>query len=712
MTTFADAPGASLRAQSSDLDWKIVNTIRVLSAEMVQAANSGHPGAPMGCAPATYVLFKKFLKFNPKNPNFAGRDRFVLSNGHASALIYSLLHLFGYDLTMEDLKAFRQLGSRTPGHPENFVTPGVEVTTGPLGQGISAAVGLAMAESHYGAIYNKHDVQLVDNFTYVMVGDGCLQEGVASEAASLAGHLKLGKLIVLYDDNKIQIDGSTDLAFTEDVRMRFEAYGWQVLSVADGDNDLAGIEAAIRAGQAETTKPTLICVRTTIGYGSAGQGTEKVHGAPLGGAGLTKVKSFFGLDAEKPFHVEEDVRAELAGFIERGAALEADFNKRLEALAAADLALGAEARRRLVGDGAGGSLTPSHTLPAAWLAAIQGVVDGVSDGVTPAIATRKASQMVINALAPVLPELIGGSADLTGSNLNYLDCSHDYQAATPAGRNVRFGVREHAMAAICNGLHAYGGMLPFCATFLNFIGYAQGAYRLSCLSHHQVIYIMTHDSIGLGEDGPTHQPIETLVSLRATPGGLTLRPADVRETAGAYQAAVSFRQGPSVLALSRQNLPQLKGSCHLSVAKGGYLLGEHGSGERVVTLVATGSEVALAEEVAERLAATPGGDLRVRVVSMPCTQLFDQQPLAYRQEVLGGVGAPVVSIEAGSTIGWSRYAHLTVGIDTFGASAPYTEVYQKVGLVPEAIVPRVEAFLKHVQAAGGQAGTLPTLQEF
>lgn len=660
--------GASLRAKSSDLDWKCVNTIRLLGADMVQAANSGHPGAPMGMAPMAHVLFSRFYEGNPKNPKFAARDRFVLSNGHACALQYSMLHLLGYDLSLDDLKAFRKLDSRTPGHPENFQTPGIEVTTGPLGQGFANAVGLAIAESHLAARFNRDGFKLFDNYTYVFVGDGCLQEGVCAEAASLAGHLGLGKLIVLYDANNIQIDGSTDLAFTENVLDRFKSYGWHTDVVADGDNDLVDLERAIAAARLVTDAPSIIRVTTTIGYGSKSAATEKVHGAPLGAADLAHAKTALGFAPDASFVVPDAVREHYAAFATRGAAKEAAFDALVASYRAAHPELAAELERRLSG-----------ALPADW----KSVLPRYAAGDAPA-ATRKFSQKVLNKLAEAIPELVGGSADLTHSNLTWLDCSHDYQKATPTGRYLRFGVREHAMAAICNGLAAYGvGFVPFCSTFLTFIGYAQGAYRLSALSHHGVLYIMTHDSIGLGEDGPTHQPIEALASLRATPNVFVVRPADGNETSGAYAVAIEARSTPTVLSLTRQNLPNLEGSSVEKVALGGYVLQEAQGGAQAakVIFVATGSEVALAVDAAKILAAE---GVAARVVSMPCTQLFDAQSAEYRRSVLLD-GVPTISVEAGIALGWASYAHAHIAMPSFGASGPASDIFKKFGFTPAAV---------------------------
>ena len=511
----------TMAAISASVDTTCIDTIRVLGADIVQKANSGHPGAPMGCAPMAHTLFGKTMRYAPSDPKWPNRDRFVLSNGHSCALLYTMLHLTGYERpTMADLKNFRQLNSVTAGHPENVLLDGVEVSTGPLGQGISNAVGLAIAEKHLGARFNKPGLApLVDHSTFVICGDGCLQEGVSSEACSLAGHLKLGKLCVLYDDNDITIDGGTNLSFTEDVAKRFEAYGWHVQSVADGNStDTSALEAAIAAARAVTDNPSLIKVKTTIGLGSAKEGTHSVHGAPLGAEDLAQVKSRYGFDPEAKFVVPPAVSEFYGQMVAKGQAHVAEWNSVLAAYEAADPASTAEFKRRCC----------SGALPAGWKDALPRYTAGTSADK----ASRNYSQDVINALAPLLPELVGGSADLTPSNkTNFKGCV-DFQHGTPAGRYLRFGVREHGMAAVCNGLAAHGGILPYCATFLTFVGYALGAIRVTALSHFRVLYVMTHDSIGLGEDGPTHQPIETLASLRSMPNHLVIRPADGNETSG------------------------------------------------------------------------------------------------------------------------------------------------------------------------------------
>ncbi|ORZ38088.1 Transketolase, thiamine diphosphate binding domain-domain-containing protein, partial [Catenaria anguillulae PL171] len=676
----------------SSKDSLAINTIRTLAADVVQKANSGHPGAPMGCAPMAHALFSRFFTTSPSNPKWANRDRFVLSNGHACALQYIMLHLLGYPLSMDDLKAFRQLDSLTPGHPEAGWTPGVELTTGPLGQGISSAVGLAIAEAHLAAHFNRPGYELFNNYTYVILGDGCLQEGVASEACSLAGHLKLGKLIALYDDNHVSIDGDTNLGFTEDVNKRFESYGWHTLVVSDGDADQpSSIAEAIAAAQKVTDKPTIIKIRTTIGFGSTKAGSDKVHGAPLGAQDITQLKQKLGFNPEATFHVPAEVYELYKEVNKRGTDAEAAWNALFAKYKQAFPELAAEFERRRE--------SKPHPDLLKYLPKY-----------TPAdapVATRKLSELVLNAIADHVPELIGGSADLTGSNLTRWKTAKDFQAPSTglgdySGRYIRFGVREHAMAAICNGLHAYGFFVPFGATFLNFISYAVGASRLSALSHHQVIYIMTHDSIGLGEDGPTHQPIETVAMLRATPNTLTFRPADGNEVSGAYYAALTNTKSPSVLALSRQNVPQLEGTSIEAVLKGGYVVKENEAAK--ITLIGTGTELSLAVDAAKALeaAGTPA-----RVVSMPCTTLFDKQPQAYREQVLRDGKIPAVSVEALGTFGWDKYAHASVGLTTFGASGPAPQVYKKFGITVEGVVDKANKVIAYYAGKQVPAKLLP-----
>ncbi len=671
-----------------------MNTIRVIAAEMVQKANSGHPGAPMGLAPVGHALYNKVMHYNPANPKFANRDRFVLSNGHACALQYTLLHLAGYPgMTLDQLKNFRQLGSLTPGHPESFRTPGVEVSTGPLGQGIANAVGFAIGQAHLAAVYNKPGYELFNHFIYTVCGDGCLQEGVALEAISLAGHLKLGRLIVLYDDNNIQIDGSTDLAFTDNTAAKFEAQGWHVQTVKDGDTDLAGIVGAIGEAQKETSKPSIIIVKTTIGYMSAKQGTEHVHGSPLGAEELKNVKEKFGFSRDCVFEIPDAVRASYKDVVERGAAMEAKWNTMFDDYEAKYSAEAAELKRRLAGK-----------LPEGWESKLP-----TYTAKDKALATRESSGLVLNALAPVLTELMGGSADLTPSNKTWLNCSRNFDPAHPEGRYLRFGVREHAMIAIGNGLAAYGGFIPFTATFLNFIEYGFGAARLSALSSHRQLFIMTHDSIGLGEDGPTHQPIEAAALTRATPNFLTFRPADSNEVAGSYACALKHK-GPSVLCLSRQNVPNLDKSSSKAVTQGAYevfSLAAQGTKAPLV-LIATGSEVEVAIAAANVIAADASTPFsKVSVVSAPCLELFASTDVKYRNSVIPA-GSFVASVEALSTFGWDKYSHTQVGMTTFGESAPTSKLYEHYGFTGPKVAASVTADFQNISAAW-QAASLQSV---
>jgi len=664
-------------------DTHAINTIRVLAADTVFKSNSGHPGAPMGCAPMAHLLFSHFMNYNPKNPTWANRDRFVLSNGHACALQYILLHLMGYPTTMDDLKNFRQLGSNTPGHPESHMTVGIEVTTGPLGQGFANAVGLAIGEAHMAATFNKPGFELFNNYTFMITGDGCLQEGVASEAASLAGHLQLGKLIALYDDNHITIDGDTEVSFTEDVVKRFEAYGWHVIVVKDGNSDLEAMAKAIEEAKKVTDKPTLIKIFTTIGFGSLMAGTEKVHGSPLKADDIVQLKKAMGFNPEEHFAVPQSTYDLYHAKAAKGAGINSEWDALVEKYSAQYPELASELKRRL-----------ANELPEDWAKALPRFTPADK-----AIATRKLSESVLNKVADILPELMIGSADLTGSNLTRWKTAVDFQPESSgvgnyAGRYLRYGVREHGMSAIMNGLDAYGGIIPAGATFLNFISYASGAVRLSALSGHRVIYIMTHDSIGLGEDGPTHQPIETMAMIRATPTLVDMRPADGNETSGAYLFAISAKDRPSVLALTRQDLPQLEGSSVEKTLFGGYVLQEVEGAD--VTLVGTGSEVSLCVDAAKLLKEQ---GIKARIVSMPSTTLFDEQSHEYRASVLID-GVPSVSVEAMTTFGWNRYAHESLGIDTFGASGPYKEVYRHFGLVPDIVAAKVQKIVAFYKGEG------------
>ncbi|BFZ58161.1 Transketolase [Savitreella phatthalungensis] len=666
----------------TEVDNKAINTIRTLAVDVVGKSNSGHPGAPMGMAPIAHVLFNRHMSFNPKNPKWVNRDRFVLSNGHGCALQYILLHLYGYPLSMDDLKNFRQVDSHTPGHPECADTEGIEVTTGPLGQGIANAVGIAMAEAHTAAVYNKDGFKLIDNYTYCFLGDGCMMEGIASEACSLAGHLQLGKLIAFYDDNHISIDGDTNCAFTEDVRARYRSYGWHVIDVPNADTDLDAMEKAIEDAKAVTDKPSLICLETTIGYGSLEQGTHGVHGNPLKADDAKQVKKKFGFDPEQTFVVPQEVSDMCAKKIEAGQKAEAEWNKKLDEYAQKFPEEAKDLQRRLSGK-----------LPEGWEKALP-----TYSPEDKAVATRKLSETALSAIQAVVPELFGGSADLTGSNLTRWKEAVDFQPpatglGTYEGRYVRYGVREHAMGAIMNGLASYGTVLPYGGTFLNFVSYAAGAVRLSALSHFRLVWVATHDSIGLGEDGPTHQPIETLAHFRATPNMLNWRPADGNEVSAAYYVALTTQTKPSLLALSRQNLPHLHGSTIGKAAKGGYVLAEEDGAQ--ITFVSTGSEVGICVDAAKELAKE---GIKSRIVSMPCSEVFDSLSFDERVKVLPD-GIPILSVEAYSTFGWERYSHEQFGINRFGASGPYQKLYEKFGLTPSNIAVKAKetiAFWKDV----------------
>ncbi len=660
---------------NTDLTSRAINTLRFLSADAVQQANSGHPGLPMGAAALAFTVWTRHLRHNPRNPRWPGRDRFILSGGHGSMLLYSLLHLTGYDLPLEELQNFRQWGSRTPGHPEYGLTPGVEMTTGPLGQGFATGVGMAIAEAHLAATFNRPNHPIIDSYIYAIVTDGDLMEGVASEAASLAGHLQLGKLIYLYDDNRISIDGSTDLAFTEDRARRFEAYGWQVLRVNDG-NDVAAIDVAIEQAKADP-RPSLILCRTIIGYGApTRQGISKAHGEPLGESELNAAKQALGWPLEPRFYIPEDVLTFYRQAVERGAALEAAWQERLESYRHTYPDLAAELERRLRGE-----------LPAGWqevLPAFPADAKGM--------ATRAASGKVLNALATRLPELIGGSADLTPSNNTRFEGASDFQKENYSGRYLHFGVREHAMGAALNGMALFGGLIPYGGTFLVFSDYMRPAIRIAALSHIPSIFVFTHDSIGLGEDGPTHQPVEHLASLRAIPNLTVIRPADANETAQAWRVALENRHGPTALALTRQPVPTLEATAQAQVWRGAYVLRDFGAPIQVV-LMASGSEVALVYTAAERLAAE---GVRARVVSFPSWELFEQQETAYRQSVLPADVRARVAVEAGVGQGWERYVGLDgriLSLERFGASAPYQVLYQKFGFTVEKIIALVREVL-------------------
>ncbi|XP_021748830.1 transketolase, chloroplastic-like [Chenopodium quinoa] len=652
---------------------KSVNTIRFLAIDAVEKANSGHPGLPMGCAPMGHILYDEVMRYNPKNPYWFNRDRFVLSAGHGCMLQYALLHLAGYDsVTEEDLKNFRQWESRTPGHPENFETPGIEVTTGPLGQGIANAVGLALAEKHLAARFNKPDMEIVDHYTYAILGDGCQMEGVSQEACSLAGHWGLGKLIAFYDDNHISIDGSTDIAFTEDVDKRFEALGWHVIWVKNGNNGYDEIRAAIREAKAVKDKPTLIKVTTTIGYGSPNKSNSySVHGSALGAKEVEATRSNLGWPYE-PFHVPEDVKKHWSRHTSEGAALESEWNSKFAEYVKKYSDEAAELKSIITGE-----------LPSGWEKALPTYTPE-----SPGDATRNLSQQCLNALAIVLPGFLGGSADLASSNMTLLKMFGNFQKDTPEERNLRFGVREHGMGSICNGIALHSpGFIPYCATFFVFTDYMRASIRMAALSQAGVIFVMTHDSIGLGEDGPTHQPIEHLASFRAMPNVFMFRPADGTETAGAYRVAVLNKKTPSILALSRQKLPQLPGTSIEGVEKGGYIISDNSKGNNPdVILMGTGSELEIAAKAAD--------DLRkdgkaVRVVSFVSWELFDAQSESYKESVLPADVTARVSIEAGTTFGWLKYVGCkgkAIGIDRFGASAPAGKIYKELGITKEAVI--------------------------
>eukprot|EP00586_Coscinodiscus_wailesii_P005031 CAMPEP_0172486126 /NCGR_PEP_ID=MMETSP1066-20121228/14550_1 /TAXON_ID=671091 /ORGANISM="Coscinodiscus wailesii, Strain CCMP2513" /LENGTH=672 /DNA_ID=CAMNT_0013251873 /DNA_START=296 /DNA_END=2314 /DNA_ORIENTATION=+ len=638
---------------------------------MVQAANSGHPGAPMGCAPMAHLLWSEVMAYDPKEPSWWNRDRFVLSNGHACALQYTMLHLTGYDLSVEDCKAFRQVGSKTPGHPENFVTAGVEVSTGPLGQGISNAVGMAIGEKHLEAVYNSSEFPLFTNFTYVICGDGCLQEGVSSEACSLAGHLGLGKLIVLYDDNSITIDGPTSLSFTEDVSLRYEAYGWHVQTVSDVGSNLEGLRAAVSLAKSVADKPSLIKVKTVIGHGSMKEGSHKTHGAPLGEADIQQAKSKFGLDPNVSFQIEEDVQSFYKSKVTKAADAHTEWKIMYQKYESKHPDKAKELKERF-----------SHTLPADadTSGGLFSHFPSFKHGVDKDLATRKMSSNTLNALAPHLPSLMGGSADLTPSNLTSLTCSDDFQKDTPDSRYIRFGVREHGMAAICNGLFAYGGFRPYCATFLNFAGYALGAMRVAALSRFGIIYIMTHDSIGLGEDGPTHQPVEMLESLRSMPNINVWRPADVNEVNAAYQSAITHFHTPTIIACSRQTSHSLEQSSIQNALKGGYVaIDTH---QPHIILLATGAEVGLCVKAAEQLNSQ---NINTKVVSMPCRELFTQQTIDYQHQILPG-DVPTLLVEAAAVGGWPAYSHAQIAVKRFGLSGKGPDLLKKFGFTVEHIV--------------------------
>lgn len=657
---------------SNDLQARAINTIRFLAADAVQQANSGHPGLPMGAAPMAYTLWTRHLRHNPRNPKWAGRDRFVLSGGHGSMLLYSLLHLTGYDLPLEEIKNFRQFDSKTPGHPEYGLTPGVETTTGPLGQGFGQGVGMAIAATHLAAQFNKPGHEIIQSYIYGIVTDGDLMEGVSSEAASLAGHLQLGRIIYLYDDNHISIDGSTDLAFTEDRAGRFEAYGWHVQTVADG-NDVEAIDAALQAAKADP-RPSLIAVRTTIGFGAPKkQGTSKAHGEPLGDEELNAAKENLGWPLEPRFMIPGDVLEFYREAVEHGREREIDWNMRFDAYKKIHPALGAELQRRL-----------KREFPAGWDADLPGFPADAKG-----MATRAASGKTLNALSVKLPELVGGSADLTPSNNTKFEAAGDFQKDNPAGRYLRFGVREHAMGAALNGLNLFGGVVAYGGTFLVFSDYMKPAIRIAAISGIPSIFVFTHDSIGLGEDGPTHQPIEHLAALRAVPNLTLIRPADANEVAEAWRVALTRKNGPTALALTRQNVPTLEGTNSGMLSKGAYVLRNFGENPQLI-LMASGSEVSLIYGAAEKLFAE---GIAVRVVSFPSWDLFERQDEAYRESVLPKKITARLAVEAGATLGWERYAKSMIGLDHYGASAPYKVIFEKFGFTVENVVAKAKELI-------------------
>lgn len=670
-----DSASVSSNTSLSDLS---VNTIRFLAADAVQKANSGHPGMPMGAAPMAYAAWHRHLRVDPSSPDWANRDRFILSAGHGSMLLYALLHLSGFDLTLEDLMQFRQWGSRTPGHPENFHTKGVETTTGPLGQGFANGVGMAMAEAFLAARFNRPGFEVVDHHTIAIVSDGDMMEGISHEAASLAGHYGLGKLIYLYDDNGITIDGSTDLAYTEDATGRFESYGWQVLDVEDG-NDVQAIDAAIREAKGETERPTLIRVRTIIGYGSPNkEGTASSHGSPLGDDEIALTRERLGWTASASFHIPGDVATHMAEIAERGRKERENWDALMLRYAEAYPEESAALSSWMAGE-----------LPSDVTSLMPSFEEGSK------VATRGANGTVLAALDSHMPNLVGGSADLSGSNKTEIKGRKGFQRDTPDGSYFFFGVREHAMASICNGMQLHGGLRTYCGTFLVFSDYMRPAIRLSALMEQPVIYVLTHDSIGLGEDGPTHQPIEHFMALRAIPNCTFIRPADGPETAGAWVAALENTTGPTLLALSRQGLPTLNPDTDKTVAnvsRGAYIVRDT-DGQPDAIIMATGSEVAVAMEAAGVL---HDEGVQVRVVSMPSWELFAKQDASYREAVLPHAVTARVSVEAGITMGWERWigaAGSSVGIDHFGASAPAEELFARFGFTSENVAAHVRKVL-------------------
>jgi transketolase len=666
-----------------ELDQLCINTIRTLSLDAVQKANSGHPGLPLGAAPMAYVLWTRFLRHNPRNPKWENRDRFLLSAGHGSMLLYSLLHLTGYDLPLEELKNFRQWGSKTPGHPEYGLTPGVEITTGPLGQGFANGVGMAMGAAHLASKFNKDQFPLIDHYIYAIVSDGDLMEGVAAEAASLGGHLKLGKLIYLYDDNNVTIEGFTNLAFSEDVPKRFQSYGWHTITVADGNN-LNDIEAAILEAQSVKDKPTLISVKTIIGFGMPTQGTRKAHSDAPGEEAVRETKRHLGWPEDKQFYIPEDVLAHFREAVDRGAKFETDWRSLVQQYADSHPEDGKLLQATLNGE-----------LPEGWEDHLPKFEDAKPG------ATRVASGEVINALAPVLPMLIGGSADLGVSNNTDIKESGSFEAGSYEGRILHFGVREHAMGSTLTGISLSGGLIPFGGTFLTFSDYMRPAIRLAALSEVQVVYVFTHDSVGLGEDGPTHQPVEHLAALRAIPHLFLIRPADPAEVSEAWRLAILRRHAPTALALTRQKVALIDRKRFAKadgLRRGGYILAEAETADGKVAkpkliLIATGSEVSLTLEAREKLQAE---NVPARVVSLPCWELFDEQSQEYRDEVLPPSITARLAVEAGVCQGWDRYVGASgaiIGLDRFGASAPGDVALRELGFNVDNVLTRARALL-------------------
>jgi len=681
---------------NESLDTLCINTIRMLSVDAVQKANSGHPGAPMGLAPAAYTLWTRFLKHNPRNPDWWDRDRFVLSAGHGSMLLYSMLFLTGYDLPLEQIKQFRQWGSRTPGHPERELTPGVETTTGPLGQGFGNGVGMAIAEAHLAARYNRPGFEIVDHFTYAIVSDGDLMEGVAAEAASLAGHLKLGKLVYLYDNNRISLAGAADLSFTEDCAKRFEAYGWHTVSVEDG-NDIEAINGAIRAAREERSRPSLILLRTHIGFGSPGkQDTFEAHGSPLGEAEVKRTKEKLGWPLDPLFYIPQEAEAHFRAAIGSGQKAEASWQEHFNSYREKFPDLAKEFEQVMSG-----------ALPANWQGSIP-----VFPADPKGLATRAASGKIIAGIATALPTLIGGSADLNPSTFTVLPKLGDFESPQRkfsdkqgsvggewnyAGRNIHFGVREHAMGAAINGMAAHGGLIPLGSTFLIFSDYMRPSMRLAALMQLGVIYVFTHDSIGVGEDGPTHQPVEQLAALRAIPRLIVIRPGDANETSVAWQIAIESRSCPVALVLSRQNVPTLDRSQYADadgLRRGAYVLAEAATGKPDLVLIGTGSELSLVVAARERLARQ---SIHARVVSMPSWELFDQQPKDYREIIFPKSVPARLAVEAALPMGWHRYVGDhgdVIGVERFGASAPGNVVMEKLGFTVDHVVERATALLR------------------